>query len=109
MEEILSLTLQEMKKSNYTDLLATGVVLTGGGSLLEGVVQLAEKIFDMPVRAGKTQGLEGLEGSASSPIYSTGIGLILYGLEQIKDGKRSGHLKGKGWFHKMKNMINQHL
>ncbi|MFH1337192.1 MAG: cell division protein FtsA [Candidatus Zixiibacteriota bacterium] len=109
MEEILSLTLQEMKKSSYTDLLATGVVLTGGGSLLEGVVQLAEKIFDMPVRVGKPQGLDGLEGNASSPVYATGIGLILYGLEQIREGKRSGHLKGKGWFHKMKNMINQHL
>ncbi len=109
MEEILSLTLQEMKKSSYFDLLATGIVLTGGGSLMEGVVQLAEKIFDMPVRAGKTQGIDGLEGNASSPIYATGIGLILYGMEQIREGKGSGHLKGKGWFHKMKNMFSQYL
>lgn len=109
MEEIFSLTLQEMKKSNYCDLLATGIVLTGGGSLMEGAVQLAEKVFDMPVRAGKPYGMDGLEGNASSPVYATGIGLILYGLEQIREGKRSGHLKGKSWFQKMKNIFGQYL
>jgi cell division protein FtsA len=109
MEEIFSLTLQEMKKSNYCDLLATGIVLTGGGSLMEGAVQLAEKVFDMPVRAGKPYGMDGLDGNASSPIYATGIGLILYGLEQIREGKGSGHMKGKSWFQKMKNIIGQYL
>lgn len=109
MEEIFSLTLQEMKKSNYCDLLATGIVLTGGGSLMEGSVELAEKVFDMPVRAGKPYGMDGLDGNASSPIYATGIGLILYGLEQIREGKKSGHLKGNSWFQKMKNIIGQYL
>jgi len=109
MEEIFSLTLQEMKKSNYCDLLATGIVLTGGGSLMEGSVDLAEKVFDMPVRAGKPYGMDGLDGNASSPIYATGIGLILYGLEQIREGKKSGHLKGNSWFQKMKNIIGQYL
>lgn len=109
MEEILSLTMQEMKKSNYFDLLATGIVLTGGGSLLEGVVELTEKIFDVPVRIGRPRGINGLEETASSPIYATGIGLILYGWEQMREAKSSGRLKGKGWFQKLRNVLSQFL
>ncbi len=108
-EEILSLTLQEMKKSNFFDLLTAGIVLTGGGSLMPGMVELAEKIFDVPVRTGKPQGLAGLEEHASSPIYSTGVGLILYGWEQMREGKLRGRLKAKGWFQKMKNIFSSYL
>ena len=109
LEEILSLTMQEMKKSNYFDLLATGIVLTGGGSLMEGVAELTEKIFDVPVRVGKSQGINGLDERATSPIYATGVGLILYGWEQMREGKSGGRLKGKGWFQKMKNILSQYL
>jgi cell division protein FtsA len=109
MEEILSLTLQELKKSNHFDLLATGIVLTGGGSLMEGVVELAEKIFDVPVRTGKPTGISGLEQLVSNPIYSTGVGLVLYGWEQFNEGKSGGRLKAKGLFRKMKNMLTQYL
>jgi len=108
-EEILSLTQQELKKSTYFDLLATGIVLTGGGSLMEGIVELAEKIFDVPVRTGKPKGLSGLEEMASNPIYSTGVGLILYGWEQMKEGRSGGGLKTRGWFRKMKNILTQYL
>ena len=108
-EEILSLTLHEMKKSNFFDLLNAGMVLTGGGSLMQGMVELAEKIFDVPVRTGKPTGISGLEEAASSPIHSTGVGLILYGWEQIKEGKSGGRLKPKGWFRKMKNILSQYL
>jgi cell division protein FtsA len=109
MEEILSLTLQEMKKSNCFDLLATGVVLTGGGSLMPGVAELAEKTLDVPVRTGRPSGISGLEEMASNPIYSTGVGLILYGWEQVKEGKSGGRLKAKGLFRKMKNVLTQYL
>jgi len=109
LEEILSLTLQEMKKSSFFDLLAAGIVLTGGGSLMEGMVELTEKIFDMPVRRGKPHRVSGLEEIASNPIYSTGVGLILYGWEQMREGKSGGRLKGKGWFRKMKNILSQYL
>ena len=108
-EEILSLTRQEMKKSNFFDLLTAGIVLTGGGSLMQGMVELAEKIFDVPVRTGKPKDLNGLEEIASSPIYSTGVGLILYGWEQMKEGKSGGRLKTKGLFRKMKNVLTQYL
>ena len=108
-EEIFSLVLQEMKKTNYSDLLGAGVVLTGGGSLLEGMVELAEQIFDMPVRKGIPQGFSGLVDVVSTPIHSTGVGLILYGLEQLRDEKSKGGSEEKGWFRKMKNLFSQYF
>jgi cell division protein FtsA len=108
-EEILNLVLQEMKKSQYFESLAAGLVLTGGGSLMQGMVELAEKIFDVPVRTGKPSGISGLEQTISSPIYSTGVGLLLYGWEQVKEGKSGGRLKGKGLFRKMKSILTQYM
>ncbi len=108
-EEILSLVLREMKKTNYSDLLGTGVVLTGGGSLMEGMVELAEQIFDMPAKKGIPQGFTGLVEVASTPIHSTGVGLILYGLEQLKDEKSKRGSKQKGWFYRMKNLFSQYF
>ena len=108
-EEIFSLILQEMKKSNYSDLLAAGVVLSGGGSLLEGMVELAEQIFDLPVKKGIPQGFNGLVDVASTPIHSTGVGLILYGSEQEKDGKSKGSLREKGLFRRMRNLLSQYF
>jgi cell division protein FtsA len=108
-EEILSLTLQEMKKSNFYESLAAGVVLTGGGSLMQGIAELTEKILDVPVRTGKPTGMTGLEQMVSNPIYSTGVGLLIYGWEQMKEGKSGGRLKGKGLFRKMKSILNQYI
>ena len=78
MEEILRLTLSEIKKSEYSNLMTTGVVLTGGGSLLHGTIELAEDIFDMPVKLGIPQGFTGLIDMVKNPIYATGIGLVIY-------------------------------
>jgi cell division protein FtsA len=108
-EEIFSLVLREIKKTNYSDLLVAGVVLTGGGSLMEGMIELAEQIFDMPVKKGIPQGFSGLVDMVSTPIHSTGVGLILYGLEQLKDGKSKGGSKEKGWFRRMKNLFGQYF
>jgi cell division protein FtsA len=108
-EEIFSLILREMKKTSYSDLLAAGVVLTGGGSLMEGMVELSEQIFDMPVKKGIPQGFSGLVDIASTPIHSTGVGLIIYGWEHLKDGKSIGGSKEKGWFRRMKNLLSQYF
>jgi cell division protein FtsA len=108
-EEIFSLVLREIKKTNYSDLLVAGVVLTGGGSLMEGMIELAEQIFDMPVKKGIPQGFSGLVDMVSTPIHSTGVGLILYGLEQLKEGKSKGGSKEKGWFRRMKNLFGQYF
>jgi cell division protein FtsA len=108
-EETFSLVLREMKKSNYSELLGAGVVLTGGGSLMQGMVELAEQIFDLPAKKGVPQGFSGLVEVASTPIHSTGVGLILYGLEQMRDERSRGGTKEKGWFRRMKRLFSQYF
>ncbi|KMQ53052.1 Cell division protein FtsA [Chitinispirillum alkaliphilum] len=93
MEEILSLALREIKRTEYSDMLGAGIVLTGGGSLMEGVQELAEKVFDMPVKLGVPSGFGGLTEAAKSPIHATGVGLCMYGMEQAGEttsGKSTG-------------------
>ncbi|MCZ6820969.1 MAG: cell division protein FtsA [Calditrichaeota bacterium] len=81
-EEILSLAYREIKKSNFVHLMTAGVVITGGGSLLDGTAELAEEIFDMPVKLGVPNGFTGLTDLAKSPIHATGVGLVYYGIQQ---------------------------
>jgi cell division protein FtsA len=83
MEEILNMASKEVVRSGFEDLLAAGVVLTGGTSLLPGINELAEQIFDMPVRRGIPSGMGGLSDVVNSPAYATGVGLIIYGSKQL--------------------------
>ena len=78
-EEILALVGQEIANSGYKHLLSSGVVITGGPSLMEGVTELAEFTFELPVRRGAPQHLSGLVDVVSSPTYSTAVGLLMYG------------------------------
>ena len=78
MEEIFTLANKEVRKNHFADLLGAGVVLTGGSSLLTGAVELAEQIFEMPVRRGVPSGLSGLMENVRDPRYATGVGLILH-------------------------------
>ena len=78
-DELFTLVQAELRRSGFEDLVAAGVVLTGGSSKIEGVVELAEEIFHMPVRVGKPQGVTGLTDIVRNPIYSTAVGLLLYG------------------------------
>jgi len=87
-DELFTLVQAELRRSGYEDLVAAGIVLTGGTSKMEGVVELAEEIFHMPVRLGSPQGIRGLTDIVNNPIYSTGVGLLLYGLQQSKEGHR---------------------
>ena len=93
MAEILSLAFEEIKKSDYINLMTTGLVLTGGGSLLPGTVELAEDIFSMPVRLGVPQGFTGMIEEAGNPQSATGVGLIIYGKKHMHE--LDGHM-GKG-------------
>ncbi|MDQ7063921.1 MAG: cell division protein FtsA [candidate division KSB1 bacterium] len=81
MEEILMLAYNEVKKSDYIHLMTAGVVLTGGGAMLPGAVELAEEIFQMPVKLGLPQRIESVSDEVQKPSHATGVGLILYGLE----------------------------
>ena len=85
-EEIFTLVARELTKAGLEDAAAAGVVVTGGASILPGVPELAEQVFDLPVRRGLPTGVGGLSDVVRSPIYSTGVGLALYGAR----GRRSG-------------------
>lgn len=104
-EELFTLVQAELRRSGFEDLCAAGVVLTGGTSKMEGVVELAEEIFHMPVRLGLPQGVGGLADVVRNPIYSTGVGLLLYGKhnrghapELSGGGMRSVVQRMKSWF-----------
>jgi len=80
-EELFTLIQAELRRSGFEDLCAAGIVLTGGSSKMEGTVELAEEIFHMPVRQGLPQYISGLVDVVRNPIYSTGVGLLLFGYQ----------------------------
>ena len=86
-EEILALVDQELIKSGYKNQIAAGVVLTGGTSLIYGLQDLAEQVFDLPVRVGYPDYVGGLHDMVNSPKYATAVGLLLFGAEnrQVKN------------------------
>ena len=77
-EELFSLIQAELRRSGFEDLVAAGIVLTGGTSKMEGAIELAEEIFHMPVRLASPHGVRGMADILNSPIYATGIGLLQY-------------------------------
>jgi len=106
-EELFNLVQAELRRSGYEELLAGGVVLTGGTSKMEGAVELAEEIFHMPVRLGVPQNVTGLTDIVNNPIYATGVGLLKYGITHSsggtnKSGKSSSE-KFEGLLDKVKN------
>ena len=80
-EELFSLVRDELRRSGFEELIAAGIVLTGGSSKMEGAVELAEEIFHVPVRLGIPQYVEGLADIVRNPIHATAVGLLLYGKE----------------------------
>ena len=81
-EELLSLVQAELRRSGFEEICAAGIVLTGGSSKMEGVIELAEEIFHMPVRLGVPQHVSGLVDVIRNPIHATGVGLLLFGNKQ---------------------------
>src|SRR5690625_2066184 len=89
-DELFTLVQAEIRRSGFEDLIAAGIVLTGGTAKMEGAVELAEEIFHTPVRVGNPQQVEGLMDIVRNPIYSTGVGLLHYGLRQQRAGEGEG-------------------
>ncbi len=104
-DELFTLVQAELRRSGFEDLIAAGIVLTGGTSKMEGVVELAEEIFHMPVRLGAPQGVSGLADIVNNPIYATGVGLLQYGMKQQQEGRTTYHGKepSVGWWEKVKD------
>ena len=88
MEEMLALVDQELIKSGYKKTIGAGVVLTGGASMIEGMQELAEQIFNLPTRIGYPVKVGGLQDVVNSPMYATAVGLLMYGAEKESSGQR---------------------
>lgn len=82
-EELFQLVQAELRRSGFEDMIAAGVVLTGGSSLVEGAVELAEEVFNMPVRLGLPHGISGLTEEVNSPSYATTVGLLMYARDHL--------------------------
>ena len=95
-DELFTLVQAELRRSGYEDMVPAGVVLTGGTSKMEGVVELAEEIFHMPVRVGYPQTVRGLNDIVRNPIYATSVGLLQYGMEHRNDGGKTSSAKSSG-------------
>jgi cell division protein FtsA len=106
-EELITLIQAELRRSGFEDIIAAGIVMTGGSSKMEGVIELAEEIFHMPVRLGVPHSVSGLVDVVRNPIHATGVGLLLFGhqqrntgsLEALSSNGMQGILKRmKSWF-----------
>jgi len=87
MEEIFQLTLREIQRSEFADLLTTGMVITGGGAMIQGACELAEQVFDLPVKLGIPMGVAGLSEEVSTPIFATAVGLLHYAMKDGRGGR----------------------
>jgi cell division protein FtsA len=108
-EEIFELVKDEIHKTGYDDLLASGAVITGGTTILEGVAELGEEVLGLPVRRAMPKGVGGLVDVVRSPMYSTGVGLVLYGVHhgevdhpQARAGVRGVFRRMADWFREVR-------
>lgn len=112
-DELFTLVQAELRRSGYEDQVPAGVVLSGGTSKMEGVVELAEEIFHMPVRVGYPHSVKGLNDIVRNPIYATSVGLLLYGAEHYQEagagvsGKSS--TPGEGLFSRAKAWLQSNF
>ncbi|MFL5322300.1 MAG: cell division protein FtsA, partial [Myxococcaceae bacterium] len=107
-EEIFQLVHREIQKCGYEDLLASGVVITGGSTLLAGMPELAEEVLGLPVRRGLPRGIGGLVDVVKSPMYATGVGLVVYGAKH--QDRRMFRIRDDGnTFKKVKGRMREWL
>jgi cell division protein FtsA len=89
-EELFNLVRNELRRSGFEELIAAGIVLTGGASQVNGALELAEMCFEMPVRQGCAQHMTGLAEAANNPSLATGVGLLVHGFQQQYEGGYNG-------------------
>lgn len=110
-EELFMLARQELKRSGLENYAAAGIVLTGGASKVEGAQELAERIFDMPVRIGRPHNVTGMSEIINNPIYATGVGLLIYGHQQRQNQREAAFQQPsmKGLWSKMRGWFQGHF
>ena len=108
-QELFELVLAELRRSGFEHLVASGIVLTGGASKVDGACEVAEGVFQMPVRLGMPQNVKGLVDVQKNPSYATGVGLLLYGLKQQSGGgrKRSSLINARGLWSRMRSWFEE--
>ena len=102
-DEIFSLVRDELERCGLSDMLASGMVVTGGSTLLQGLPELAEEILGMPVRRGVPQGIGGLSDVVKTPIYATAVGLVLYGARKQDGLQLSQSSERRGVWRRMRS------
>ena len=104
-EELFGLVHEELRRSGLEEVIAAGVVLTGGSAKMEGAIELAEEVFHVPVRLGVPQSVRGLTDVVRNPIFSTGVGLLLYARDNVLPAHRGHSLGGnaKSVFDRMRS------
>jgi cell division protein FtsA len=110
-EEMLQMVRREILRSGYADSMTAGIVLTGGTALLQGIVELAEEVFRMPVRRGLPTSITGLVDLVHDPMYATGVGLVQFGTKQHPYGLNKfndDHLFSKV-YHRMRDWFSEFL
>lgn len=100
-EEICALIKREIFRAGLENQIASGIVLTGGSSLLDGMNEVAEAIFDLPTRLGKPRQIGGLVDIVSNPMYATGVGLVLYGASNQDQVDKKFRVKDDNIFHRV--------
>ncbi|HTS11425.1 MAG TPA: cell division protein FtsA [Candidatus Limnocylindrales bacterium] len=100
-QELLVLVREELRRGGLESQIPAGLVLTGGGACLRGLVELAERVFNLPVRVAVPRGLAGMSEEASQPEYSTAVGLVLYGART----RRIAGARPSGWTGKLKALF----
>jgi cell division protein FtsA len=108
-DELFTLVQAELRRSGFEDLIAAGIVLTGGSSKMEGVIELAEEIFHMPVSLGAPKHVTGLKDIVRNPIYATGVGLLLYGKQREEETRTRGKGRSSGAMKRWKTWVSENF
>ena len=95
---------REIKRAGYEGIVAGGVVITGGTSLMEGMPDIAERVLDLPARRGCPWGVGGFREQVDSPMYATGVGLILHALRHQDDLALNGRRNRRGLWRTVENL-----
>ncbi len=93
-EELFALVRDELRRSGFEEIIVAGIVLTGGSARMEGVIELAEEVFHVPVRLGLPQQVKGLADVVRNPVFATGVGLLQYARDNILPARRGRSLGG---------------
>lgn len=108
-DELFTLIQAELRRSGYESMVGAGIVLTGGASKIEGVIELAEEVFHMPVSQGAPRNVAGLKDIVRNPVYATGVGLLMYGRQREDERREGSRARGTGRFGRLRKWLSENF